>query len=101
MQKAVSESRITSQNERVIRKTVGLIGLFGVGITLALFPQMRESYALLSVIVAASVGTWRTGQQSLCGCVVNLKWNIDGKGFKTYCELCHNNSSIKVIGWVP
>ena len=62
---AVSSSRIISENEMTIRKTIGVIGMIAVAMTLVLYPSSRDSYASMSLMVAMSVGIWRTGYQAL------------------------------------
>ena len=80
---AVAESRIIHPKEMNIRKNVGYAALGLIAFSLFTFPSTRQSYAGISLALAAAIGTWRTGNQALWGCVVNLKWNFDGKGFKT------------------
>ena len=80
---AVLESRIISKKEMGVRKTIGIICMSIIALILIVFPSSRDYYVPMSVALAMAIGIWRTGNQSLWGCVVNGKWNIDGKGYKT------------------
>ncbi len=62
---AVLTSRIISEKEMGIRKTIGMIGLSAIAMILVVFPATRDAYASISLAVAMSIGVWRTGYQAL------------------------------------
>ena len=79
---AVSEGRIISPQEAVIRKKIGLVVLGVTLFTLLAYKPSREAYGPVSFAMMAGFGLYQTGVRSLWGCVLNLKTNFDGKGFK-------------------
>lgn len=80
VESAVSNNQLISLKEGEVRKKVGIFGLLALLLSLMLYPATRDKYGPVSILLAAFVGVYRTGSQSLWGCVVNLKWNVDGKG---------------------
>ena len=62
---AVLERRIISKEEMEMRKRMGMIGMGITASMLILFPSTRMAYGSISVASAASIGLWRTGNQSL------------------------------------
>jgi len=77
---AIDNNQLISTKEMQIRKLMGVIGVFITFLVCFIYPSVLNSYGPLSLALAAFIGVWRTGFQSLWGCVVNLKWNIDGRG---------------------
>jgi hypothetical protein len=51
-------------------------------ITLLVHPPARTAYGPVSFALVTSYGMYATGVKGLWGCVLNLKANFDGRGFK-------------------
>lgn len=65
VKKATDENRLISLREGNIRKTIGTVMLAATVLAFVLLPPIRQSYGPLSLAVALSIGTFRTGYQSL------------------------------------
>jgi len=83
---AKKENRIISNKEAKIRKGVGIFFALVMIVVLICYSPSRSAYGPVSLVFAAAIGTFRTGQQGLWGCSINLKVNVDGNGFKNIAD---------------
>jgi len=81
--KAVDESRIISQASRERRYVRGYKMAAFLLVLAVVYPPTRTAYAFISLVLSQAIGMWLSGYQGLWGCLLNFKWNYDGKGFKT------------------
>ncbi len=65
-----------------MRKIGGQLGFGLTLITLLVHPPARTAYGPVSFALVTSYGMYATGVKGLWGCVLNLKANFDGRGFK-------------------
>ena len=90
---AVAAFQMISPKEADIRVKVGtsllLATLLGYPTYVTLFQQQLATTfsipcGLLAFLVGAGVTVYRTGKESQWGCILNGKWNPDGKGPKSF-----------------
>jgi len=62
---AKKENRIISNKEAKIRKGVGIFFALVMIVVLICYSPSRSAYGPVSLVFAAAIGTFRTGQQGL------------------------------------